>query len=180
MSNVLEVEALTKHFPIRRGMLRRVVGAVKAVDGVSFSLPKGTTLALVGESGCGKTTMSRCIVRALKPTSGTIRFRAGHGSHVDLAQLTRRELASYRRHMQMIFQDPFSSLNPRMIVGDIIAEPMLVNGVGNAQTRRHRVCELLDLVKLPTAYMNRFPHAFSGGQRQRIGIARALALNPSL
>ncbi|MEQ1616302.1 MAG: dipeptide/oligopeptide/nickel ABC transporter ATP-binding protein, partial [Hyphomicrobiaceae bacterium] len=171
-TNVLEVEDLKKHFPIRRGFLRKVVGAVKAVDGVSLSIKKGETLSLVGESGCGKTTVSRCIVRALKPTSGAIRFRTGDGPLADVAQYDRAGLASVRQHMQMIFQDPFSSLNPRMMVGDIIAEPMLVNNVGTAESRRARVEELLDLVKLPKAYLNRFPHAFSGGQRQRIGIAR--------
>ncbi len=178
--NVLEVENLKKHFPIRRGFLRKIVGAVKAVDGVSLTIERGQTLSLVGKSGCGKTTVSRCIVRALKPTSGAIRFRAGDGPLVDVAGFERAELAPLRPHMQMIFQDPFSSLNPRMMVGDIIAEPMLVNGIGTHASRLARVEELLDLVKLPKAYLNRFPHAFSGGQRQRIGIARALALNPSL
>lgn len=180
MTNVLEVEDLKKHFPIRRGLLRKVVGQVRAVDGVDFAIGKGRTLSLVGESGCGKTTVSRCVVRALAPTEGSVRFRVGEGPMVDVARFKRAELAPIRPHMQMIFQDPFSSLNPRMMVGDIIAEPMLVNRVGTAQTRRERVRQLLDLVKLPSAYMNRFPHAFSGGQRQRIGIARALALNPSL
>src|SRR5262245_56101905 len=179
-TTVLEVENLKKHFPIRRGMLRKVVGQVKAVDGVSLTIRKVETLSLVGESGCGKTTVSRCIVRALKPTSGAVRFRVGTGPMVDVAQLKRRALASFRPHMQMIFQDPFSSLNPRMMIGDIIAEPLLANGIGDKGSRRARVEELLDLVKLPAAYRNRFPHAFSGGQRQRIGIARALALNPSL
>ncbi len=180
MTNVLEVDDLKKHFPIRRGFLRRMVGAVKAVDGVNLTIKKGETLSLVGESGCGKTTVSRCIVRALKPTSGAIRFRTGDGPLTDIANLDRAGLASVRQHMQMIFQDPFSSLNPRMMVGDIIAEPMLVNGIGNHASRLSRVEELLDVVKLPKAYLNRFPHAFSGGQRQRIGIARALALNPGL
>ena len=180
MTNVLEVEDLKKHFPIRRGFLRRIVGQVKAVDGVGLTIARGETLSLVGESGCGKTTVSRCIVRALKPSSGAIRFRPGEGHLIDVAQLDRRGLAPLRPHMQMIFQDPFSSLNPRMMVGDIIGEPMLINGVGDTATRQARVRELLDLVKLPSAYMNRFPHAFSGGQRQRVGIARALAMNPSL
>ena len=180
MTNVLEVENLKKHFPIRRGFLRQVVGQVKAVDGVGLTIAKGETLSLVGESGCGKTTVSRCIVRALRPSSGAIRFRPGDGQLIDVANLDRRGLAPLRPHMQMIFQDPFSSLNPRMMVGDIIGEPMLINGVGDTATRQARVRELLDLVKLPAAYMNRFPHAFSGGQRQRVGIARALAMNPSL
>jgi oligopeptide/dipeptide ABC transporter ATP-binding protein len=177
--NVLEVVDLRKHFPIRKGFLRRTVGHVRAVDGVSFHIRKGETLALVGESGCGKTTVSRCILRALSPTSGEIRF-AVDGKQVDLAGLTKRELKRYRRHMQMVFQDPFSSLNPRMGIADIIGEPLLVNGMRNVEERRKRVGELLDMVQLPRAFRNRFPHAFSGGQRQRIGIARALALNPSL
>ena len=180
MTAILEVSNLRKYFPIRRGLLRRVVGQVRAVDGVTFHIAKGETLSLVGESGCGKTTVSRCILRALKPSAGAIRFRAGDGPMVDVAGLGRRQLRPLRRQMQMIFQDPFSSLNPRMMIGDIIGEPLLVNRIGNAGTRRERVRELLDLVQLPGAYMNRFPHAFSGGQRQRIGIARALALNPHL
>jgi oligopeptide/dipeptide ABC transporter ATP-binding protein len=177
--NVLEVVNLRKHFPIRRGFMRRTVGQVKAVDGVSFHIRKGETLALVGESGCGKTTVSRCILRALSPTSGEIRFTVS-GKQVDLAALSKWELKRYRRHMQMVFQDPFSSLNPRMGIADIIGEPLLVNGMRSAEERRKRVAELLEMVQLPRAFRNRFPHAFSGGQRQRIGIARALALNPSL
>ncbi len=176
---ILEVRDLRMHFPIRRGLLRRVVGAVKAVDGVSFAIRRGETLALVGESGCGKTTVSRCILRAYRPTSGTIRFKAG-GEDVDLATLRRRHLRPLRRHLQMVFQDPYSSLNPRMVVGEIIGEPLLINGVTDRAERRRRVEELMELVQLPKAYYNRFPHAFSGGQRQRIGIARALALNPEL
>jgi len=177
--NILEVVDLKKHFAIRRGWLRRVVGQVRAVDGVNLEIRRGETLALVGESGCGKTTVSRCILRALTPSAGAIRFRVGDDT-VDLASMPKRALKPYRRHMQMVFQDPFSSLNPRMVIADIIGEPLLVNGMRNAKTRRARVRELLDMVQLPAAYMNRFPHAFSGGQRQRIGIARALALNPSL
>jgi oligopeptide/dipeptide ABC transporter ATP-binding protein len=179
MTPLLEVEGLVKHFPIRKGILRRVVGQVRAVDGVSFFIRKGETLALVGESGCGKTTVSRCILRALTPTLGKIRFNIGNRS-VDLAALKRRELRRLRRHMQMVFQDPYSSLNPRMVVGDIIGEPLLINGMTSRAERRKRVTELMEMVQLPQAYMNRFPHAFSGGQRQRIGIARALALNPAL
>jgi peptide/nickel transport system ATP-binding protein len=177
--NILEVVGLKKHFPIRKGFLRRIVGQVRAVDGVSFHIRKGETLALVGESGCGKTTVSRCVLRALPPTAGEIRF-AVEGRVVDLATLRKRELKPLRRHLQMVFQDPFSSLNPRMVVADLIGEPLLVNGMRDVEERRRRVRELLDMVQLPAAYMNRFPHAFSGGQRQRIGIARALALNPSL
>jgi ABC-type oligopeptide transport system ATPase subunit len=177
---VLSVEKLKKHFPIRRGVLRRIVGHVKAVDDVSFSIARGETLSLVGESGCGKTTTSRCILRAVTPTSGVIRFRSYQGKEVDVTSLPRSELRPVRRQMQMIFQDPYSSLNPRMTIADIIGEPLLVNGIGNLEERRKRVAELLDVVQLPRAYLNRFPHAFSGGQRQRIGIARALALNPQL
>jgi oligopeptide/dipeptide ABC transporter ATP-binding protein len=177
---ILEVERLRKWFPISRGLLRRVVGHVRAVDDVTFSIRRGETLSLVGESGCGKTTTSRCILRALKPTEGAIRFRTEAGRQVDVASLPKSGLRPLRRQMQMIFQDPFSSLNPRMTITDIIGEPLLVNGMTDLESRRRRVRELLDLVQLPAAYMNRFPHAFSGGQRQRIGIARALALNPAL
>jgi oligopeptide/dipeptide ABC transporter ATP-binding protein len=176
---VLEVDGLTKEFPIRSGLLQRETGRVRAVQNVSFTIGRGETLALVGESGCGKTTVSRCILRALPPTSGAIRFSPQEGTTVDMAPLSRRELRPLRRHIQMIFQDPYASLNPRMMVGDIIAEPLLVNGVPSAQ-RRARVSELLDLVGLPAVARTRFPHAFSGGQRQRIGIARALALDPAL
>jgi oligopeptide/dipeptide ABC transporter ATP-binding protein len=177
--NVLEVDGLTKHFPIRSGLLQREIGRIRAVDGVTFHLARGETLALVGESGCGKTTVARCILRALPPTSGAIRFAPENGETVDLAPLSRSEMRPLRRHIQMIFQDPYASLNPRMLVGDIIAEPMLVNGVPAAE-RQARVLELLELVGLPAVARTRFPFAFSGGQRQRIGIARALALNPSL
>jgi oligopeptide/dipeptide ABC transporter ATP-binding protein len=176
---VLEVDGLFKEFPIRSGLLQRETGRVRAVQDVSFSIGRGETLALVGESGCGKTTVARCILRALPPTAGAIRFSPEPGRTIDMAPLSRRALRPLRRHIQMIFQDPYASLNPRMMVGDIIAEPMLVNAVPAAQ-RQVRVRELLDLVGLPAAARTRFPHAFSGGQRQRIGIARALALDPTL
>jgi oligopeptide/dipeptide ABC transporter ATP-binding protein len=176
---VLEVDGLFKEFPIRSGLLQRETGRVRAVQDVSFSIGRGETLALVGESGCGKTTVSRCILRALPPTKGAIRFSPEPGKSIDMAPLSRRALRPLRRHIQMIFQDPYASLNPRMMVGDIIAEPLLVNGMPAAQ-RAARVRELLDLVGLPGAARTRFPHAFSGGQRQRIGIARALALDPTL
>jgi peptide/nickel transport system ATP-binding protein len=179
-ATVLEVRGLRKYFPIRAGLLGRHAGTVRAVDDVSFSITRGETLSLVGESGCGKTTTSRCILRAIKPTSGEIRFRSESGENVDVAHLDRKGLRPLRRQMQMIFQDPFSSLNPRMTIAEIIGEPLLVNGMTDAAARNARVAELLDLVHLPSAYLNRFPHAFSGGQRQRIGIARALALNPAL
>jgi oligopeptide/dipeptide ABC transporter ATP-binding protein len=177
---VLDVRNLRKHFPIRRGVLGRVAGHVKAVDDVSFSIKQGETLSLVGESGCGKTTTSRCILRAIEPTGGEIRFRTKDDASVDLATLTPKQLRPLRRQMQMIFQDPFSSLNPRMTISEIIGEPLLVNGLSDTTERNRRVAELMELVQLPAAYLNRYPHAFSGGQRQRIGIARALALNPSL
>jgi oligopeptide/dipeptide ABC transporter ATP-binding protein len=176
---VLEVLGLTKEFPIRSGLLQRETGRVRAVQNVSFTIGRGETLALVGESGCGKTTVSRCILRALPPTAGAIRFSPEPGRTVDLGPLSRKQLRPLRRHIQMIFQDPYASLNPRMMVGDIIAEPLFVNGMPAVQ-RRERVRELLDLVGLPAAARTRFPHAFSGGQRQRVGIARALALEPTL
>ncbi len=179
MTTLLEVRGLKKYFPIRKGLLRRVTGQVKAVDGVSFTIRKGETLALVGESGCGKTTVSRCILRAIDPSAGSVTI-ALEGHTVDLATLPRRQLRPLRRHMQMVFQDPYSSLNPRMLVGEIIGEPLLINGMTDRAERRARVLALMELVGLPGAAINRFPHAFSGGQRQRIGIARALALNPAL
>jgi oligopeptide/dipeptide ABC transporter ATP-binding protein len=178
--NVLEVRGLRKFFPIRHGFLQRVVGQVRAVDDVNFDVKQGETLALVGESGCGKTTTSRCILRALDPTDGQIRFRMDDGSMLDIAQLPRQRLRPVRKQMQMIFQDPFSSLNPRMTLLDIVGEPLLVNGVTDRTERIDRVSELLRLVGLRPEYMRRYPHAFSGGQRQRIGIARALALHPRL
>ncbi len=178
-SVLLDVKGLRKHFPIRRGLLQKVVGSVKAVDDVTFFLHQGETLSLVGESGCGKTTTSRCILRAIAPTAGQVLLNDG-GKVVDVATLPKSELPRLRRQMQMIFQDPFSSLNPRMTLLDIVGEPLLVHDVGTPQERTDRVVELLRLVGLRPEYMRRYPHAFSGGQRQRIGIARALALNPRL
>jgi len=177
---LLEVKNLRKYFAIRKGLLRRLVGNVRAVDDVTFYIQKGETLSLVGESGCGKTTTARCILRALQPTAGQVVFHTDDGATVDLAALSKKELRPLRRQMQMIFQDPFSSLNPRMTLFDIVGEPLLVNGVTNRQERMERVAELLRLVGLRPEYMRRFPHAFSGGERQRIGIARALSLHPSL
>lgn len=177
---LLDVKGLRKFFPIKRGFLRKTVGHVRAVDDVSFYIRKGETLSLVGESGCGKTTTSRCILRAIDPTAGQILFHSEQGITVDVAALPKGKVRPLRRQMQMIFQDPYSSLNPRMTLLDIVGEPLLVNGVGSRQERMDRVAELLRLVGLRPEYMRRFPHAFSGGQRQRIGIARALALNPSL
>jgi peptide/nickel transport system ATP-binding protein len=177
---LLEVRDLRKFFPIRQGFLRQIVGQVRAVDGVSFHVRRGETLSLVGESGCGKTTTARCVLRAIDPSSGEVLFRTARGELVDVARVPRARLRPLRREMQMIFQDPFSSLNPRMTLLDIVGEPLLVNGVGSRTERVERVAELLRLVGLRPEYMRRFPHAFSGGQRQRIGIARALALNPRL
>lgn len=177
---LLEVKGLRKYFPIRKGFLRKTVGYVRAVDDVSFSINEGETLGLVGESGCGKTTASRCILRALQPTDGEMLFRTEGGQVTDLARLSRSELGPLRRQMQMIFQDPYGSLNPRMTLFDIVGEPLLVNGVRNRKERQERVTELLELVGLRPEFMQRFPHAFSGGQRQRIGVARALALHPRL
>jgi peptide/nickel transport system ATP-binding protein len=177
---LLEVKGLKKFFPIRRGVLQREVGQVRAVDDVTFYVEKGETLSLVGESGCGKTTTSRCILRAIKATAGQILFRPEDGSVVDVATLSKAQLRPLRRQMQMIFQDPFSSLNPRRTLLDIVAEPLVANKIGNRRDQLDRVAELLRLVGLRPEYMRRYPHAFSGGQRQRIGIARALALNPSL
>ncbi|HEX9550575.1 MAG TPA: oligopeptide/dipeptide ABC transporter ATP-binding protein [Candidatus Limnocylindrales bacterium] len=178
--NILEVRGLQKFFPIQTGLLRRAVGEVRAVDDVAFDVREGETLALVGESGCGKTTTSRCILRAVDPTAGRILFRRQTGEVVDIGAIPRSAMRPLRREMQMIFQDPYSSLNPRMTILDIIGEPLLVNGTTQRQDRIDRVAELMKLVGLPGEYMRRFPHAFSGGQRQRIGIARALALNPRL
>ena len=178
-SVLLDVRGLKKYFPIRRGLLQKAIGEVKAVDDVSFFLNKGETLSLVGESGCGKTTTSRCILRAITPTAGQI-LLTDNGQTIDVTTLPNDELRSLRRQMQMIFQDPFSSLNPRMTLLDIVGEPLFVHGVGSLQERTDRVVELLQLVGLRPEYMRRYPHAFSGGQRQRIGIARALALNPRL
>ena len=178
---LLEVKNLQKYFSIRKGFFRRVVGHVRAVDDVSFFINEGETLGLVGESGCGKTTTARCILRALDPTAGQILFRTQSGGVVDLATLPEGEVRSLRRDMQMVFQDPFASLNPRMNLLDIVGEPLLViEGVKSRKERTDRVAELLRLVGLPPEYMQRFPHAFSGGQRQRIVIARALALHPRL
>jgi peptide/nickel transport system ATP-binding protein len=177
---ILDVRGLKKFFPIRRGFLQKIVGSVKAVDDVSFSLHQRETLSLVGESGCGKTTTSRCVLRAVRPTAGTVLYQNAKGEVQNLANLSSRELAPLRKEMQMVFQDPFASLNPRMTLLDIVGEPLLIHGEKNATARAQRVAELLKLVGLRPEYLRRYPHAFSGGQRQRIGIARALALNPRL
>jgi len=170
---LLEVKDLKKHFPIRGGVLGRTVGYVYAVDGVSFKIGMGETLGLVGESGCGKTTVGRCILRLIEPTDGEIRFEG-----MDITKIDNKQMAKLRPKMQIVFQDPYASLNPRMTIKDIVGEPMFVNGIARGLELRQRVLELLLMVGLSEDHMNRFPHEFSGGQRQRIGIARALSLNP--
>jgi peptide/nickel transport system ATP-binding protein len=177
---LLDVRGLKKYFPIAKGLLRRVSGHVRAVDDVSFTVNEGETLGLVGESGCGKTTVSRCILRAIDPTGGQILYRTRKGKVVDLAPMAARDLAPLRQEIQMVFQDPFGSLNPRMTLLDNVGEPLLMHGMRDREQRTDRVAELLRLVGLRPEFMHRFPHAFSGGQRQRIGIARALATNPRL
>jgi peptide/nickel transport system ATP-binding protein len=179
-NKLLEVTGLTKRFAIQGRAISRSRGGVQAVDDVSFTLFDGETLALVGESGSGKTTVARCVMRDHTPDSGEIRFRANGTGVVDLATLSKKRIRPLRGELQMIFQDPYSSLNPRMTVFDLVNEPLHVNRVGTRQERKDRVAELLSLVGLRPEYMRRYPHAFSGGQRQRIGIARALALNPRL
>src|SRR5262245_11487909 len=177
---LLEVKDLKKHFPIKRGLLSRTVGAVKAVDGVSFYVREGETLGLVGESGSGKTTTGRMILRAHEPTSGEVWFTDRNMGRINIAELDKRQLKRLRRNIQMIFQDPHSSLNPRMTLLQIVGEPLMLHGIASGKELTNRVAELLEVVGLRPQYMTRYPHAFSGGQRQRIGIARALALHPQL
>jgi oligopeptide/dipeptide ABC transporter ATP-binding protein len=172
---VLEVNGLKKYFPVRRGLLRRTVGHVHAVDDISFTIGAAETVGLVGESGCGKTTVGRTILRLIEPTAGSIRLEGQ-----ELSSLSKAELRPLRQRMQIIFQDPFSSLNPRMRAGDIVAEPLKLHGGDGKRARRERVAELFERVGLRRAQMDNYPHQFSGGQRQRIGVARALALNPRL
>jgi oligopeptide transport system ATP-binding protein len=172
---LLEVQSLKKYFPIKKGIISHEVGRVHAVDDVTFSVREGETLGLVGESGCGKSTLGRTAIRLLDPTEGEIRFQ-GH----EIAKLGRRRLRPLRREMQMVFQDPYASLNPRKRVGSIIATPLEIHGIGDRKERKKRVQELLKVVGLSPEHYNRFPHEFSGGQRQRIGVARALALRPKL
>ena len=177
---ILEVKDLKLHFPIHRGLFQRLVGQVRAVDGVSFTLCDGEVLGLVGESGCGKTTVGRTILRLYDPTSGEIWYYKKSGERIDLAQISQRQMKPLRRELRMIFQDPFSSLNPRLTVKDIIGEPLEIHGVAHGKEAEHRVAELMRAVGLNPALMRRYPHEFSGGQRQRIGLARTLSLNPRL
>ncbi|MBE0697338.1 MAG: ATP-binding cassette domain-containing protein [Anaerolineaceae bacterium] len=177
---LLEVKGLKKYFPVRGGFIKRGVGTVKAVDGVDLFVKKGETLGLVGESGCGKTTAGRTIMRLMEPTAGEIRFNDPKLGWTNLEKLDRNEMRAIRPNMQIIFQDPFSSLDPRMTVQRLIGEPLEINKVASGQELTDRVAELLRVVGMRPEYMSRYPHAFSGGQRQRIGIARALALNPKL
>ena len=172
---LLEVTDLVKHFAVRGGILRRRVGTVHAVDGVSFSLQPGETLGMVGESGCGKSTVARSVLRLVEPTSGSIRLNG-----VDVTRLGKAEMRPHRRSMQIVFQDPFASLNPRMTAGDIVGEPLSVHGLASGQQKQERVAELFQQVGLRAEQMQNYPHQFSGGQRQRICIARALALGPDL
>ncbi|MFA7526566.1 MAG: dipeptide ABC transporter ATP-binding protein [Ottowia sp.] len=172
---ILQVHGLRKHFPMNGGLLRRQVGAVRAVDGVDFDLCRGETLGVVGESGCGKTTLGRAVVRLTDPTDGTIRFKGQ-----DITALGRHQLRPVRRNIQFMFQNPFASLDPRMNVHDLIAEPLRVHGLYRKSGGARRVAELMDIVGLRPSYAKRYPRQFSGGQRQRIGIARALALNPEV
>lgn len=172
-TKLLQIENLVKHFPIYRGVFRRQVGAIRAVDGVSFDIYRGETLGLVGESGCGKSTTGRTILQLYRPTAGKVIFDG-----IDLTALKREEMRRMRRRLQIIFQDPYASLNPRMTVGELLAEPLRVHKVGTKEEVNERVAELLRLVRLNPDFALRYPHEFSGGQRQRIGIARALALNP--
>jgi peptide/nickel transport system ATP-binding protein len=178
-SNLLEVRDLKKHFISMKGTLRRKVYTVRAVDGVSFHIKEGETLGLVGESGSGKTTVGRCINRLYRPTAGTIEMNVnGHQYNITTAE--KQELKDVRRNIQMIFQDPYSSLNPRMTIGDVLQEPLIIHGIGTQEERRQRAGDLLEKVGLDKNQMNRYPHQFSGGQRQRIGVARALSTNPRL
>ena len=177
---LLKVKSLKRYFPIEKGFWRKVVGYVKAVDDINLYIKEGETLGLVGESGCGKTTTGRCILRAIEPTEGEILFKTEDDEMIDIVRLGKEELRRMRKDMQMVFQDPYSSLDPRMTVLDIIGEPLLVNKIAKGKKLQEKVKDLVKVVGLNIKHLKRYPHAFSGGQRQRIGIARALAPNPKL
>jgi len=177
---LLAVKSMKKYFPIKKGFLKRTVGYVRAVDDVSITVYEGENLGLVGESGCGKTTLGRTIMRAIEPTEGEVLFRTKAGDVVDVTKLDDKTLRAIRRDIQMIFQDPYSSLNPRMTVLNIVGEPLICNNIMKGEELRNRVRELMETVGLDSRHLERYPHAFSGGQRQRIGIARALSTNPRL
>jgi len=180
-NNVLEVRDLHKHFPIKgKGVFSRITGHVKAVNGVSFDLKAGESLGLVGESGCGKTTLGRCLLRAITPTQGDVMYKSQNQQECNITKLKYKELWTVRPEMQMIFQDPYSSLNPKMTIQKIVGEPLLCNKILKGRELKDRVSELVEMVGLDSRHLERYPHAFSGGQRQRIGIARALATNPRL
>ena len=179
-TQILQVKGLKKYFPIRKGFFNRVVGYVKAVNDVDFEVFEGETVGLVGESGCGKSTTGNCIVRLLDPTAGSILYTARNGAQIDLATAKNSEIKPYRQEIQMVFQDPFSSLNPRMTVREIISEPSMLFKTVSKSEKQEMVAQLMTRVGLRPEYMVRYPHAFSGGQRQRIGIARALSVNPRL
>jgi oligopeptide transport system ATP-binding protein len=174
-SSLLKIEGLKKYFPIQGGIFSKTVGYVQAVDGVSFHVDKGEIMGLVGESGCGKTTVGRLILRLYEPTAGEIYFEGAN-----ISKLSGHEMRNARKILQIIFQDPYGSLNPRMTIGDIIGEPLLIHNIAKGKEREQRVADILETVGMSPRYMKRYPHEFSGGQRQRIGIARALALNPKL
>lgn len=175
---IIEIDRLKKYYPIQQGFLKRTVGFVKAVDDIELTVYEGETFGLVGESGCGKSTLGRCLIRAIEPSSGSVRFKDRAGDQVNVLELDAKKLKKLRQEMQMVFQDPFSSLNPRMTVLNIVGEPLICNGLAKGPALVERVTKLIEMVGLEKSHLDRYPHAFSGGQRQRIGIARALATNP--
>src|SRR4026209_573960 len=179
-NTILEVNNLKQYFPIKHGILQRTIGQVKAADGVSFTLREQEALGLVGESGCGKTTTGRAILRLYDPTAGEVWFEKKNGERVEISHYSQKEMKPLRREMRMIFQDPFSSLNPRFTVKDIISEPLIIHGIAKGKDAEALVAELMRRVGLDPSYMRRYPHEFSGGQRQRIGLARTLSLSPRL